>query len=109
MSRNNKTRTVYSTDPDFQYEEEKILQETLSPDKQHLKLILDKKTRKGKEATLVQGFVGTLDDLKVLGKKIKKICAVGGSVKNNEIIIQGDVRNKIFEILQKEGYNVKKI
>lgn len=101
---------VYSTNPDFKYETEEEEQvETLPKKDQRLRVERDKKNRKGKEVTLVTGFVGTEDDLKELGKMLKTKCGVGGSVKEGEIIIQGDFRVKIGDILQKEGYRVKVI
>lgn len=96
---------MYSTNPDFQYnkgdEEE---QETLPAVKQLLRISLDKRNRGGKMVTLITGFVGTADDLAVLGKLLKVKCGVGGSAKDGEIIIQGDLRKKVLDILQKEGY-----
>lgn len=98
---------VYSTDPDFQYktgtEEETP---TLRPEKQHLRISLDKKRRAGKQVTLIQGFKGGEEDLKTLCKLLKTKCGVGGSAKDNEIIIQGDLREKIAGILSREGYKV---
>lgn len=96
---------VYSTNPDFNYEtggEEE--QDTLPKEKQQLRISLDKRNRKGKAVTLITGFTGTTDDLEELGKFLKVKCGVGGSAKDGEIIIQGDFRNKISELLQKEGY-----
>lgn len=110
MSKKNRKNIVYSTDPDFQYEyEESKVQETLPPSQQNLKLLVDRKARAGKEATLIQGFIGTDKDLKDLGKKLKTACAVGGSVKNGEIIIQGNFRDRLYEMLKREGFNVKKV
>jgi translation initiation factor 1 len=102
---------VFSTNPNqeldtFQESEEN---ETLVNAKQDLRILLDKKQRRGKEVTLITGFIGKEDDLKELGKKIKTKCGVGGSVKNGEILIQGDFRHKIFEILSTDEYKVKKI
>ena len=101
---------VYSTNDDFQYQYEgELEEETLIPSEQDLKVMLDKKSRGGKQVTLVEGFVGTEDDLKDLGKLLKSKCGVGGSAKNGEILIQGDFRVKVLEILQKEGYKAKKV
>ncbi|MCP4521559.1 MAG: translation initiation factor [Cytophagales bacterium] len=102
--------TVFSTDPNFKYEYDgEQEEETLPPSEQHLKVLLDKKQRKGKAVTLITGFVGTNDDLKDLGKLLKSKCGVGGSAKDGEIIVQGDFRQKVLEILQKDEYNVKKV
>lgn len=100
---------VYSTDNSFDYvnDNEEIALETLPPDKQKLRVLLDKKARKGKMVTLVTGFVGTEQDLEGLGRMLKQKCAVGGSMKDGEIIIQGDFRNRIQDVLQQQGYNVK--
>lgn len=96
---------VYSTNPDFAYEtEESSEQETLEKEKQLLRIQLDKRNRKGKAVTLITGFVGKDADLQTLGKLLKTKCGVGGSAKDGEIIVQGDHRNKVLEILQKEGY-----
>lgn len=100
---------MYSTNPDYQYNtEEKEEEETLPKDKQQLRISLDKRNRGGKAVTLVIGFRGTNDDLTILGKMLKVKCGVGGSVKDGEIIIQGDMRAKVLEILQKEGYTKSK-
>lgn len=106
----NKIGVVYSTNPDFQYEYEgeEQEQETLAPEKQKLVVRIDRKQRGGKQATLVTGFVGTEDDLQDLGKKLKTKCGVGGSAKDGEILIQGDFRDKIVELLTGMGYNTKK-
>ena len=99
---------VFSTNNDFDYgqKEEK---ETLSPKQQYLEALFSNKGRAGKTVTVIKGFIGSEHDLKVLGKMLKTKCGVGGSVKDNEIIIQGNYRDKIMEILSKEGYNVKRI
>ena len=110
MSKKNRKDVVYSTDPDFQYEyESEEVLDTLPSNQQYLKIMIDRKGRAGKEATLIQGFVGNEIDLKILGKKLKTACAVGGSVKNGEIIIQGNFRDKLFEMLINDGYKVKKV
>lgn len=108
-SKKEKVNIVYSTNPDFQFqfdEEENI--ETLPKNQQKLYVSIDRKQRGGKEVTLVEGFVGAEDDLKEIGKMLKSKCGVGGTVKDNEIIIQGNFRDKIFEILSKDGYGIKK-
>ena len=99
---------VYSTNPEFGYQkDEEEVQETLSVRKQQLRISLDKRNRKGKAVTLISGFVGSEDDLKALGKKLKGKCGVGGAVKNGEILIQGDFRQKITDLLRQEGYPAK--
>ena len=98
---------VYSTNPNFAYEFEQTDDiQTLPP--QRLYVSIDRKQRAGKEVTLIEGFVGTDDDLKDLGKILKSKCGVGGSVKDNEILIQGNFKQKIFDLLIKEGYSQTK-
>jgi len=105
----NRIDIVYSTNDNFEYDyEEEEIEETLPPQQQNLRVCLDKKQRKGKSVTLIQNFIGATEDLKELGKILKQKCGVGGSVKNNEIIIQGDFRDKILDILKQNGYKVKK-
>jgi len=100
---------VYSTNSDFMYDKETDDKpDTLAPNQQHLKVLLDRKHRKGKVVTLVTGFVGTDEDLKALGKLLKTKCGVGGTVKEGEIIIQGDFATKIVGILELENYKVKR-
>ncbi|MFM6964808.1 MAG: translation initiation factor [Sphingomonadales bacterium] len=100
---------VYSTNPNFNYEMEQTDDiQTLPPQQQRLYVSIDRKQRAGKEVTLVEGFVGSDDDLKDLGKLLKSKCGVGGSVKDNEILIQGNFKQKIFELLLKEGYSQTK-
>lgn len=101
---------VYSTNPDFTYEttqEEEV--ETLPPAQQRLRVQLDRKNRGGKVVTLVTGFVGNENDLKDLGKLLKSKCGVGGGAKEGEIIVQGDFKQKVFDLLKKEGYSQTKV
>ncbi|MGM0497027.1 MAG: translation initiation factor [Bacteroidota bacterium] len=100
---------VYSTDPNFEPpEQEDESQETLPPNQQDLRVSLDRKQRKGKEVTLITGFVGDNEDLKELGKTLKSKLGVGGSAKNGELIIQGDFRDEILSMLKENGYKAKK-
>ena len=100
---------VYSTNPDFKLTcEDKPATETLPAAKQPLRVLLDRKQRAGKSVTLIYGFNGTDADLDDLGKKIKTFCGTGGSVKNREILIQGDQRDKVMQGLQKNGFNAAK-
>lgn len=100
---------VYSTNSDFQFEkEQEETQETLPSNQQDLRVGLDRKNRKGKAVTFVTGFIGAEDDLKELAKMLKTKCGVGGSAKDGEILIQGDFRDKIVQLLQSEGYKVKR-
>lgn len=101
---------LYSTNPDFNYETvQETEEDTLVPEKQPLRIQLDKRNRGGKVVTLITGFRGTTDDLQTLGKLLKTKCGVGGSAKEGEIIIQGDFRTKVLELLQKEGYTKSRI
>ena len=99
---------VYSTNPDFRMEDETTPEETLPPKQQKLKVRLDTKQRAGKAVTLVEGFSGTTDDLEQLGKQLKTHCGTGGSVKDGQIIIQGDQRDKICQWLLAKGYSSTK-
>jgi len=101
MSKNN---IVYSTNPNFEFEEENEDVETLSKEKQQLKVTIDRKQRKGKSVTLITGFVGKKEDLEEIAKELKSKCGVGGSAKNNEIIIQGKFKEKIVSLLIQSGY-----
>lgn len=107
-NKNQSAGIVYSTNPDFQFEQVSQDIETLPTPKQPLKIMLDKKQRAGKAVTLVTGFLGTEEDLELLGKKLKAFCGTGGSVKNNEIIVQGDNRDKVLQWLIKNGYGLAK-
>jgi len=105
----NKQKGFYSTNPDFQFEEnfsEEV--ETLANSQQKLYVSIDRKQRGGKDVTLIEGFIGSDDDLKELGKSLKSKCGVGGSAKDGEILIQGKFKDKVFDLLVAEGYSVKK-
>ena len=100
---------VYSTNPDFTYETaEEEEAETLPKNQQKLRVSMEKKGRGGKTVTLIKGFIGSEDDLKDLGKLLKTKCGVGGSVKDEEIIIQGDFKQRIIDLLKAEGYTQTK-
>ncbi len=100
---------MYSTDPDFEYNEDSVGEtDTLPPQQQKLRVMLDKKNRAGKAVTLVTGFVGTNDDLEALGKKLKNLCGSGGSAKDGEILVQGDHRDKVAKWLLDNGYSQTK-
>ncbi|MET4080963.1 translation initiation factor 1 [Pedobacter sp. UYP30] len=99
---------MYSTDTSYEFRQETEEVDTPKNQQQDLRVMLDKKNRGGKAVTLVIGFQGKSDDLQTLGKMLKTKCGVGGSAKDGEILIQGDVRDKVMLILQKEGYMVKK-
>lgn len=96
---------VYSTDPDFKFDQEKEHSETMPLLKQKLRIRLETKHRAGKAVTLIEGFIGTNNDLEELGKKLKSYCGTGGSVKDGEIIVQGDQREKVMQWLQRNGYS----
>ncbi|HJW16344.1 MAG TPA: translation initiation factor [Flavisolibacter sp.] len=112
MSKKNKSDKngfVFSTDPNFRFEdEEQEVKETLIPSQQKLRVRLETKHRGGKTVTVLQSFIGQTDDLEDLGKKLKNYCGTGGSVKDGEVIIQGDQRDKILQWLQKNGYTQSK-
>ena len=100
---------VYSTNPDYNYEmEDDEEQTTLPAAQQRLRVQLERKNRGGKVVTLITGFVGTDSDMKELGKLLKSKCGVGGSAKDGEIIVQGDFKQKVLELLKKEGYTQTK-
>ncbi len=101
----NRTGVVYSTNSDFSYQTDELAAATtLPPQQQQLRVQLDKKQRGGKQVTLVTGFVGTDADLQALGKLLKTKCGVGGSAKDGEVVVQGECRDKVMEVLLKAGY-----
>lgn len=100
---------VYSTNPDFKYEtKQDEVPQTLPPAQQELRVWLDRKLKGGKQATIVRGFIGTAADLKELAAMLKSRCGVGGTAKDGEIIIQGDFRDRVTDLLVKAGYKAKK-
>ena len=111
MGKNKKSRVnvVYSTNPDFGYDQDEFQdEETLAPSEQLLYVSIDRKQRGGKEVTLVEGFVGTDEDLKDLAKFLKSKCGVGGAAKNGEILVQGKFKDNVADLLEGKGYRVKK-
>ena len=109
MGKKKKLNVVYSTNPDFDYaydEDEEM--ELLPADEQRLYVSIDRKRRAGKEVTLVEGFIGPNDALKDLAKVLKSKCGVGGAAKDGEILIQGNFKDKVYDLLVKEGFSVKK-
>ena len=108
MKNKKKKNIVYSTNPDFEYEYEDNEINTLNAKEQHLKVCIERH-RAGKVVVIIKGFVGNNKDLKNLSKMLKTKCGVGGTAKNGEIIIQGDIREKVVDILEKEGYNYKRV
>jgi len=109
MKNKHKVSLVYTTDPDYVFDDETEEVATLEPQKQKLRVMLDKKSRGGKQVTLITGFVGNDADLNELGKMLKSACGVGGSVKDGEILIQGDFRQKTMQLLINKGYTNTKI
>ena len=100
---------VYSTNPDFKYVTQEASEaETLPPEKQRLIVSIDRRQRAGKQVTLVTHFVGSSGDLADLGKMLKTKCGVGGTAKDGEITLQGDLRDKVVALLQSMGYNAKR-
>jgi translation initiation factor 1 len=109
MKKSDKNGVVFSTNPDYKFEaEEDDIIQTLAPEKQALRIWLDRKNRAGKDATLIKGFIGDNEDLEALGKTLKTKCGTGGTAKDGEIIIQGDMRDKVLELLLKMGYKLAK-
>jgi len=107
MSKKNRS-VVYSTNPDYKYDDENDDFETLENNEQKLKVLVDRKQRKGKSVTLITGYIGDDETLKELSKLIKSKCGVGGASKNGEILIQGEFKEKVFELLVKMGYSQTK-
>lgn len=108
MKNKKRVNVVYSTNPDYNFEyDQESSRDTLDPENQDLRVMLDRKQRKGKSVTLISGFIGDEDDLKDLAKMLKSKCGVGGTAKDGEILIQGDHRNKILELLKSAGYKAK--
>ena len=100
---------VYSTNPEFQFEKDQVdAEETLPPQQQKLYVRLDRKNRKGKTVTLIEGFVGSEEELKSLARELKSKCGVGGSARDGEILIQGDFRERIMNLLEEKSYKVKR-
>ena len=111
MSKKNKPDArgfVFSTDPNFSFEENAEQTETLLPAQQPLRIRLETKHRAGKAVTLVTAFIGSAEDLETLGKQLKNYCGSGGSVKDGEIIVQGDHRDKVLQWLLKNDYSLSK-
>ncbi|MEC7863610.1 MAG: translation initiation factor [Bacteroidota bacterium] len=103
-----KKGVMYSTNPNFKFEYENDQKKTLQPQEQNLKVCIDKH-RAGKIAVIIKDFIGSTDNLNSLSKILKVKCGVGGTAKNGEIIIQGNVRDKVIGILEEEGYNYKRV
>jgi translation initiation factor 1 len=109
MSKKKRKHIVYSTNPDFEFDYESADEnETLPPHQQDLRVRIDRKNRNGKSVTLVNGFIGTEEDLKTLAKQLKSACGVGGSIKDGEIVLQGEWTDKVVSQLQASGYKCKK-
>ena len=110
MTKKNKSGgVVFSTNPDYKYSTRPHQGASIAPQQQDLKIFLDKKNRGGKTVTIISGFIGKEDALEKLGRELKSKCGVGGTVKDGEVIIQGDHRDRILTILTTAGYKVKNI
>lgn len=108
MKKKSNEELVYSTNSDLNFEAEETQTETLKPSQQKLRIFLDKKQRGGKKVSLISGFVGNESDMQELGKSLKSSCGTGGNVKDGEILIQGDFRDRLLELLLKKGYSQTK-
>tara|TARA_B100000767_G_scaffold267178_1_gene285548 strand:- start:136 stop:474 length:339 start_codon:yes stop_codon:yes gene_type:complete len=107
-NKNNRKGMIYSTNPNFEFVYDNEENDTLENNQQNLKVCIDKH-RAGKIAVIIKGFVGKTNDLKALSKLLKARCGVGGSTKNSEIIIQGNIRDKVMNVLAEEGYKYKRV
>ena len=103
-----KRNIVYSTNPNYSFDDENEDIETLDENEQELKVQIDRKQRKGKSVTLITGFIGSNEDIKDLAKILKSKCGVGGSSKENEILIQGEFKDKVYDLLVNLGYSKTK-
>ena len=109
VAQKKRTGVVYSTNPDFEYEDDSTEEvATLPKQQQKLRLSMERAGRGGKTVTIIRGFVGRMEDMEALCKLLKQKCGVGGAVKDGDIILQGDYRARIIELLKKEGYNQTK-
>lgn len=108
MSKKNRGNVVYSTNKDFDYEEEYDEVETIENNLQELKVFIDRKQRKGKSVTIISNFIGKAEDLTDLSKTLKSKCGVGGSCKDGEILIQGELKEKVYDLLINLGYTKTK-
>tara|TARA_B100000768_G_scaffold159783_1_gene159027 strand:- start:343 stop:684 length:342 start_codon:yes stop_codon:yes gene_type:complete len=106
-SQKNRVNVIYSTNPNFDFDDNSEDQTTIPFNEQRLYVSIDRKNRGGKSVTLVQGFIGSDEDAKDLAKKLKQICGVGGGFKNSELYIQGDHKEKVSKFLEKLGASVK--
>lgn len=109
MGKKNRKGIMYSTNPDHEYEYENENQDAIDPSDQNLRVLIDRKKRRGKEVTLITGFIGPEEEMKELGKLLKQKLGVGGSAKDGEIIVQGNHREKVLEILKEKGFSKTKL
>ena len=111
MDWKDKLQAMVADDAEYIASQKELAEKKQTPAvvKQHLRIELDRKGRKGKQATLILGFEGSEDELKDFARKLKTTCGVGGSTRDGEILIQGDVRKKIADMLETDGHKVKRI